>query len=255
MSSCWASTRPKASSQSIGSKVPFQAFMTVELHRGFCPQSDLRRGHTPIGAGTPAGSTGTGAPGRHRRRERRALDQAVGAREGRQHRAVLTRRRRRHEAAVGAPGRSPGGNPGGGRWARARCRARPAPPAAPDRGRAGRRSRRARTAPRTPRPRPDCRAGRAAARSWSRPNISGLPGRIAICQKSSSSPCAPSTRAHQIALADRGAAQRHHEVDAGAAAARPRRALSGSSRHDPRDPIGRAAPGRRPSRRAPCCWS
>ena len=68
---------------------------------------------------------------------------------------------------------------------------------------------------RRPAPRPGCRAGRAPARRRAAPNISGLPGRIAIFQKSSAKPRSPSAGLHQVVVADAGAAGGDQQVGAG----------------------------------------
>ena len=98
---------------------------------------DAAGAQTPIGPGA-SGSTATARARRHRRRERRAPDQAVGAREGREHRAVLTLRRQSPRGGRPAPQRSARAQvllAAVVRPERAR-RARPGPPAAPGRARA-----------------------------------------------------------------------------------------------------------------------
>ena len=65
---------------------------------------------------------------------------------------------------------------------------------------------------------PDCRAGRGSACSPRRPNISGLPGRIAIFQKSSVTPCVGQHLMDEVVVAHRGAAERHDDIRAGLAA-------------------------------------
>ena len=51
--------------------------------------------------------------------------------------------------------------------------------------------------------------------SPSRPTISGLPGRMAIFQKSSAMPVRRQRRLHEVVLADRGAADDDEDVGAG----------------------------------------
>ena len=70
------------------------------------------------------------------------------------------------------------------------------------------------TGARKPGSRPDCRAGRARAPPPCRPCISGLPGRMAICQKPSGTPRSASTGLHQVMVADRSAAERDKNVGA-----------------------------------------
>ena len=64
------------------------------------------------------------------------------------------------------------------------------------------------------RPRPDCRAGREPA--WRRRGrtCSGLPGRMAIFQKSNSMPAVAERLLHEVVLADRGAAAGHQQIGA-----------------------------------------
>ena len=70
------------------------------------------------------------------------------------------------------------------------------------------------TAPRTHRRKPDCRAGPAPAGRPPVPNISGLPGRMAIFQKSSVEAACRQARLHQIMVADAGAAGGHQQIRA-----------------------------------------
>ena len=85
----------------------------------------------------------------------------------------------------------------------------------------------------------------------SRPEISGLPGRMAIFQKSSSKPCGAERALHQVVVADAGAAGGHQQV-AGAGggggrgdglACRPGRSAAPAGRRRRRAP-GRPAHGR-----------
>ena len=90
-----------------------------------------------------------------------------------------------------------------------------------------------------PASRPGCPAARSSACRDNCPNISGLPGRIAISQKSIASPSSLKHAAHQIVLADRDAAGRHQQIDA-----RARRRRCGAARRRRRARC-RPAPARR----------
>ena len=139
---------------------------------------------------SPSGMISTASPTAAGRRVRRAQHQRVGPGQGLQHGAVLHRKGR-------GDGCRPAPFPGaraddrsGGRSRAARRRAAPGPCAAPPPRQAGQTAQRRQQehdAADQRRDR-DCPAGRAPASAPSRPQISGLPGRMAICQKSSASP-------------------------------------------------------------------
>ena len=121
---------------------------------------------------------------------RRAQNQRIGMCEALEHRRVLHRKRRgdepaRHRrlAAWRADDRRAHRWPAG---RRPQCPARPA--AVRRAGRTAGRGPAAGTAPRRRWRKPDCPAGRGRGRRPSRPKTSGLPGRMAIFQKSSSRP-------------------------------------------------------------------
>ena len=147
-------------------------------------------------------------------RVRRADDQAVGRGERREHRAVLDGRRASRPAGRSAPAASVraevvlaavvGRQVGAEHRRLARVGRR--------RARGARRSAASGTGSRRRGSRPDCRAGRAPASAPSRPNISGLPGRMAIFQKSSAMPSSVERLLDEVVVADRGAAERDEDV-------------------------------------------